>query len=102
VNTGIVFKNNYEAPNYSLEGLDGIPPSPKNAIQTCPLDTPFFNGNKCIACPSPLYFSVLNAFCKKCSNGLVFDTINKKCSNIPKFSTNFDAPNFIVPSNSTL
>lgn len=119
---GPTLKTNYDAPNYSLEGLARIPPAPPTATQTCPISTPFFNGVKCIACALPSYFSVLNGFCKNCPNGQIFDALQKKCVEpvpipvpvpvpvavtpvaiaVGKFSTNFEATNFKVPANKTL
>jgi len=63
---------------------------------TCPNDTPFFDGYHCVSCSKPQYFDFKENKCKSCPTGQSFNTVTKRCVDSallePKFVSN-------IPSN---
>lgn len=47
--------------------------------QTCPKETPFFNGRECIGCQLPAYFSLQTLSCILCPDGQGFSLVQGKC-----------------------
>jgi len=65
--------------------------------QSCPIATPFFNGQKCISCPSetPIY-SYDGKSCTSCISPTIFDSNMHTCLNVVNRQTNPNtAPNLI-------
>lgn len=48
-------------------------------VQTCPKETPFFNGKQCVACQMPAYFSIQTLSCSLCPEGQGFSLVQYKC-----------------------
>jgi hypothetical protein len=65
--------------NSAASNFIGNVPNPIANLSSCPNDSPYFDGNQCIACAIPNYFDYSNSVCLTCGYGLQFDLTSKIC-----------------------
>ena len=51
----------------------------EGACTNCPSDLPYFDGNKCNACPEDTHFDESAKECVVCPEDLIYDEGSKKC-----------------------
>lgn len=71
-------------------------------VTACPTQTPFFNGQQCIACDGSTVFNVDTLKCESCPTGTSYDANKHKCvNNNATYITNPQtAPNLILSGTS--
>lgn len=67
-------------------------------ITNCPISAPFYDGKRCITCPSdnPI-FNIQTMKCIQCSSSENYDNSQKRCLG-NQFNTNIEAGNVFAPS----
>jgi hypothetical protein len=67
-------------PNTTLQQYQQSLVSNQNAnLVSCPLTTPFFDGSKCLSCPSNQYFSVTIRGCQTCPPQQIYNQTTCHC-----------------------
>jgi hypothetical protein len=65
---------------------------------TCPINTPFFDGNKCITCLNSQYFNIQTKSCVTCD---IFDVTKRSCKSNTSTPTNNTNNNTTNTTNTT-
>lgn len=78
------YNSNTQAPNFI-----GTIPSPTAGLETCPIETPFFDGSICRGCPTSSFFDFGTLTCQTCPDNTVFDPTTRLCT-YKKFNTYID------------
>jgi len=54
-----------------------------SSVQTCPMVTPYYNGNSCIACHAPTeYFNLKSRECESCNGTHQYNSSQRDCINM--------------------
>ena len=86
---------------YQVQNYLGTPPTVDPAFEKvapCPIDRPYYNGNSCIQCTLPNYFSFEVNQCLVCPAEFSFDLGTHKCVRIQstRFNSNMISLNNFV------